>query len=104
MTVFTLNRMLAGVNGTMIRVPIKHFSNKEAAEKAKMEADAAYQEFFSGTLVIQTDRGPRPIMPMMNLLADMQIQGVGHDISEGDVHDSALLVPAQKIFLPNGVQ
>ena len=101
--VWTLNRVIVAHNGTMIRSPIKHFSTKEACEEAIRMANEAYTLFGSGVLVVNG----RPVMPIMKWLEDMRIQGIGHDMQEGEIHEAALFTPdpqpTPKIFIP-GVQ
>ena len=103
--IWTLNRCVLGLNGAMITTPVKHFDSQMACEDARLQADQAFQLFFSGILMVQG----KPVMEAMGLLAQMCLQGIGHTISEGDVHSAALLEPVgtngppPKIFIP-GVQ
>lgn len=103
MKVFTLHTVISGPQGSGcgFRHAIKQFDSEETARVAQTEHGATIKDIVEGgKIVMQTDQGPRVIMPLSQFLGQLGIGNIGHALTGGEVHGGVVLAPTPRIVLP----
>lgn len=103
MKVFTLSTVVGGLHGTGngFRHGVQMFDSEDAAKTAMMEHGATMKDIVEkAKIVMQTDTGPRVLMPLAQFLGSIGIGNIGHSLSAGEVHGAVVLAPTPRILLP----
>lgn len=93
--VISVVRMITCVNGSAIVTPLAHFANEADALAAKKEADDFMVRVGNCILVEKHPNGKfQPVIPFMALLGELRIQGIGHVLNKGPLHEALILTGA----------
>lgn len=97
--VHTVYRIVKGALGSAITHPMKVYEDEKLAREASATASdtlAAIVE--SGKILVQTQKGPRMVMTVQQLLIELGIDGVSHGVVPQEVHGAIIVAPTSAII------
>lgn len=100
MKIHLLQRYIGGITGGYTS-SVRAFSNKEAAEHFQKQVKSELQQLLADTVMRRNGKSVEPIMSVNDCLASIGVTQLTHVISEFDIHESGLVVPATKLILPS---
>lgn len=105
MKIHLLQRYIGGITGGYTS-SVRAFSNKEAAEHFQKQVKGELQQLLADTVMRSVPTGQHggrweTIMTVNDCLASIGVTQLTHVISEFDIHESGLVVPATKLILPS---
>lgn len=78
--------------------PMKSFDHKNDADDACRKTVAAMAEIIEGTVLVKTPSGPRKVMTVKQLLTQMGIATLSHNVLEQETHGALILTPTSAII------
>lgn len=98
--VHTVYRVVRTGIGAAYAVPMKAYADKDVADNALQENAAGLADVIEGNVIVKTERGPRAVMTVKQLLNELGIVGWSYTILTQDVHASLLVTPTSAIIKP----
>jgi hypothetical protein len=92
-------RKCAAANGTALLHPVGIAGSDEVANEMVAHAKGFIDEIQQGKIVVQTPDGPRAVMSVAQLLAEIGIADIGYATMTGECKESNLLVPRNLVTL-----
>lgn len=98
--IHTVYRTVRTNIGSAFAAPIKVYEDKKVAEEALSANANSLAEIIEGTVLVKTEKGPRAVMTVKQLLTELGIAGWSYSILEQDVHAGLVVTPTSAIILP----
>lgn len=95
--VYTLFRTCTGPMGGMSH-PVKTFDDKSVAEDACRKTVGGFAEIVEGSIIVNTPGGPRKVMTVKQLLMELGIGTMSHNVLEQETHGALILTPTSAII------
>lgn len=95
--VYTLFRSCTGPLGGMSH-PVKTFDDKSVAEDACRKTVGAFSELVEGSIIVNTAGGPRKVMTVKQLLIELGVSTMSHNVLEQETHGALILAPTSAII------
>lgn len=94
-----LLRKVSTSNGSCYLQPIGIFADEHLAKQAAEEANGFINEMSAGKVVLNTPQGPRGVMTVSQLLAEIGVAGIEILTMSGEVKETGLVMPRNLVAL-----
>jgi len=96
--VHTVYRTVRTGIGNAFATPVKVYDDSKLADEALKANAQALAEIIEGNIIIRTEKGPRAVMTVKQLLAELGISGWSYSVLEQEVHQGLIVTPTAAII------